>query len=73
MEMETEIAKATRCGTVILVLNQISSSSSIVKMETETKMEMKTKTDQNGAKQHSKQLKRAKQRANQQHYSYVHH
>ena len=72
METEMEIAKTTRCGTIIRVLNQIStSSSSMVKIETATKME--TKTDQNDAKQRVKQLKRVKQSANQQHYSYAHH
>ena len=58
-EMEMEIAKATRCKPV---------------PRTETKKtESKTKTDQNGAKQRVKQLKRVKQRANQHHYSYAHH
>ena len=45
--------------------------SSMVKMETESKTEPKTKTDQNGAKQRVKQLNRVKQRANQHHYSYA--
>ena len=36
-------------------------------------MEAETKTDQNDAEQRVKQLKRVKQRANQQHYSYAHH
>ena len=64
-ETETEI-EATRCETIIRVLNP---SSSMVKIE----METKTETDQNGAKQRVKRLKRVKQRANQQHYSHAHH
>merc|ERR1712238_236401 len=67
IETEMELAKATRYGTIICVLNQISSSLSMVKMETETKRDTKTKTNRN-AEQRVKQLKRA----NQQHYSHAH-
>jgi len=67
IETEMELAKATRYGTIIRVLNQISSSLSMVKMETETKRDTKTKTNRN-AEQRVKQLKRA----NQQHYSHAH-
>ena len=37
------------------------------------KMEMETQTDQNGAEQRVKQLKRVKQRVDRQHYSHAHH
>ena len=36
------------------------------------RMEMETQTDQNGAEQRVKKLKRVKQRVNRQHYSHEH-
>ena len=73
-----EIAKATRCGTVTRVLNrEISTSSSAAAAAAAAtsmvKMEMETQTDQNGAEQRVKQLKRVKQRVDRQYYSHAHH
>ena len=75
-----EIAKATRCGTIIRVLNQKISTSSSSSAATATatslvKMEMEIETEilKNCDEQRVKQLKRVKQRGNQQHYSHVHH
>ena len=48
----------------------ISSSSTVMEMK-KTETELKTKLDQNGAKQRVKKLKRVKQRANRQHYSHA--
>ena len=66
---------SARCGTVLRLTSLFSPSAavaaaavaaSMVKMETETKRNR-------NAEQRVKQLKHIKQRANQQHYSHVHH
>ena len=73
MKMEMETAKATRCKTIIRVLNQLTSSSVAVATATATSLvKMEMETDKNGAEQRIRQLKRVKQRA-KQHYSHVHH
>ena len=68
------------CAVAISIQNRkistsLSSSSAAVATAATSmvKMEMETQTDQNGAAQRVKQLKRVNQRANQQHYSYAHH
>ena len=70
--MEVEM---TSCAVAISIRNRkistsLLSSSAAISM---VKIEMETQTDQNGAEQRVKQLKRVKQRVDRQHYSHVHH
>ena len=68
------------CAVAISIRNRktstslLSSSAAVATAATSmVKMEMETQTDQNGAEQRVKQLKRVKQSVDRQHYSHVHH
>jgi len=75
METEMEIAKATRCGTILRVLNQKISSSlpSAAAAKSLVKIETKTETLKNCDEHRVKQLKCVKQRVDRQYYSHTHH
>ena len=63
---------SAQCGTVCILLSPSAAVAAAAAAAAMVKMETKTKTNRN-AEQRVKQMKRVKQRANQQHYSHAHH